>query len=225
MIRSLIVVLLMNLLLAGCSSVPFQKTTLVALESADERNILERFKARMPDSFQLLTTVVFEYNSRKFSSIGTVQINRLDGVFKVAGMNPMGVKLFELSGDQNSVTSHYAITDFSRYGDIATAVGNDIRRMYFDLVPGPEARTWKRKYTQIFRQPSGAGFLEYVFAGRGGELIEKRYYEEDGIVWKASYYEYRDQDGKRWPQGIVFIHYSYGYRLIVRQKEFRIERN
>ena len=225
MIRSLIVVLLLNLLVAGCSSVPFQKTTLVALESADARNILEQFKAHMPDSFELLNTVVFEYNGRKFTAIGTIRINRADRVFKVAGMNPMGIKLFELSGDQNSVTSNYSIADFSKYGDLASAVGNDIRRIYFDLVPGPEARSWKRKYTQIFRQPSGSGYLEYVFAGRDGDLIEKRYYEEDGIVWKASYYEYRDQDGKRWPQGIVFIHYTNRYRLIVRQKEFRIEHN
>ena len=210
MIRSLIVVLLLNLLVAGCSSVPFQKTTLVALESADAQNILERFKEHMPDNFQLLNTVVFEYNGRKFTAIGTVQINRSDGVFKVAGMNPMGVKLFELSGDRRSVTSHYSIADFSRYGDIATAVGNDIRRIYFDLVPGPEASIWKREYKLIFRQPSGTGFLEYVFAGTDGDLIEKRYYEEGGIVWKASYYEYRDQDGKRWPQGIVFIHYQQG---------------
>jgi len=225
MIRSLIVVLLLNLLVAGCSSVPFQNTTLVALESADAQNILERFKEHMPDNFQLLNTVVFEYNGRKFSALGSVYISKVDRVFKVAGMNPMGVKLFELSGDRRGVTTHYSIADFSKYGDISSAVGNDIRRIYFDLVPGPEARIWKKKYTQIFRQPSGAGFLEYVFAGRDGDLIEKRYYEENGIVWKASYYEYRDQDGKRWPQGIVFIHYPYGYRLIVRQKEFRIEHN
>ncbi len=68
MIRSLIVVLLLNLLVAGCSSVPFQKTTLVSLESADARNIVERFKEHMPDNFQLLNTVVFEYNGRKFSA-------------------------------------------------------------------------------------------------------------------------------------------------------------
>jgi len=209
----------------GCGSVPFHETALVPLGSGDPRDVVERFRAGIPDSFELLNTVVFEYNGRTFTAIGTSRINRADRVFKVAGMNPMGIKLFELSGDQNSVTSNYSISDFSKYGDLASAVGNDIRRIYFDLVPGPEARSWKRKYTQIFRQPSDSGYLEYVFAGRDGDLIEKRYYEEDGIVWKASYYEYRDQDGKRWPQGIVFIHYTNRYRLIVRQKEFRIEHN
>jgi hypothetical protein len=223
--KRFVVLCILQVFIAGCSTVPFQETRLVPLDSEDPWNMVERFHSDIPDSFELLNTVVFEYNGRKFTAIGTVQINRADRAFKVAGMNPMGIKLFELSGGQNSVTTRYSIADFTRYGDIAAAVGNDIRRIYFDLVPGPEARSWKRKYTQIFRQPSGPGFLEYVFAGRDGDLIEKRYYEENGIVWKASYYEYRDQDGKRWPQGIVFIHYPYGYRLIVRQKEFRLEHN
>ncbi len=188
-------------------------------------DVVERFHSNIPDSFELLNTVVFEYNGRKFTAIGTAQINSSDGVFKVAGMNPMGVKLFEISGDRRRVTLRYSIADFTRYGDIATAVGDDIRRIYFDLVPGPDATIWKRRYTLIFRQPSGPGFLEYVFAGTSGDLIEKRYYEEDGIVWKASYYEYHDQDGKRWPQGIVFIHYEHRYRLTVRQKELHLEHN
>jgi hypothetical protein len=183
------------------------------------------FSKKPSRKFSIVTSVVFEYNSRKFYGIGALQINRPDGVFRVAGMNPMGVKLFELSGDQHGVTSQYTIADFSRYGDIAAAVGNDIRRIYFDLVPGPEARIWKRRYKLIFRQPSGPGFLEYVFAGTGGDLIEKNYYEESGIVWKAAYYEYQEQDGKRWPQGIVLIHYQYGYRLTVRQKEILVEHN
>jgi hypothetical protein len=220
--RSLVLFIL-QMFIAGCSTIPFQETGMVSIDSEDPRKVVEHFQKGIPASFQLLTSVVFEYNSRKFSSIGTVQINRPDGVFRVAGMNPMGVKLFELSGDQHSVTSQYTIADFSRYGDIATAVGNDIRRIYFDLVPGPHASIWKRKYKLVFRQPSGPGFLEYVFAGKDGDLIEKNYYEQDGIAWKVSYYEYRDQDGMRWPQGIVLIHYQYGYRLTVKQKEFIVE--
>lgn len=207
------------LFVAGCSTVPFQETALVPMETGDPWSVVERFQKRTPDTFQLLTTVVFEYNSRTFSGVGAVRINRADRVFTVAAMNPMGVKLFELTGDRNSIETRYAAADLSRYGDFATAVGNDIRRIYLDLLPGPEANIRKRKSKLIFRQSSGPGFLEHVFAGAVGDLIEKNYYEEDGIVWKASYYEYRDQDGMRWPKGIVFVHYLHGYRLIIRQKE------
>jgi len=223
--KQLVLLFILQVFIAGCSTVPFQETRLVPIGSEDPRSMVERFQKAIPASFQLLTSVVFEYNSRKFAGIGTVQINRADGVFRVAGMNPMGVKLFELSGDQHGVTSQYTIADFSRFGDIATVVGNDIRRIYFDLVPSREASIWKRKYKLVFRQPSGPGFLEYVFGGAGGDLIEKNYYDEGGITWKVSYYEYQDQDGKRWPQGIVLIHYQYGYRLTIRQKEIFVEHN
>ncbi len=211
------------LLIAGCSSVPFQSTVLVPLEAGDPWNIVQRFQESTPQRFQLLNTVVFEYNFRKFSGIGTVQVNSESGVFHAAGMNPMGVKLFELSGDGRSVTSRYAIEAFTQYGDIAAAVGNDIRRIYFDLVPGKEALIRKRTDKLIFRQPSGSGFLEYLFAGAAGDLIRKTYYDDSGIRWRVSYYEYRDQQGKRWPQGVVFINYEFGYRLTVRNKEFTFE--
>lgn len=219
------VVALAILLVAACVRVPFQETSLVPLGSEDPRNTVERFQNSMPASFQLLTSVVFEYNSRTFSSLGTVQIHMEDGSFRVAGMNPMGVKLFELSGDRRSVTTQYAIPEFTRRGDIGTAVGDDIRRIYFDLVPAPAASVWKQKYKLIFRQPSGAGILEYIFAGTGGDLIEKNFYDEGGIAWRVLYYEYHDQDGTRWPRGIVFLHYQYGYRLTIRQKELLVERH
>jgi hypothetical protein len=140
-------------------------------------------------------------------------------------MNPLGVKLFELSGDRNIVTNHYTIAAFSRYDELTTAVGADIKRIYFDLIPSADARIWRRRYSVSFRQPSGGGTLEYVFAGAAGDLIEKNYYAEDGIAWRASYYEYREQNGKRWPRGIIFINYHYGYRLTIRQKELGFEDN
>ena len=217
LLLSLILVLLAN----GCTTVPFRETERVPLSNESPQGLVLRFQEHMPGSFQLLNSIVFEYNWRTFAGIGYLGIDRRSNVFSVACLNPMGVKLFELSGDRDTVVTHYAIADFSRYGDVAAIVGSDIRRIYFDLLPSPEARIWKRKYTISFRQPHGPGLLEYVFSGLQGDLIEKNYYEDDGIVWRASYYEYQEDQGKRFPQGIIFQHYLYGYRLIVRQKELR----
>ena len=212
--------------LAGCGMhVPFQETELVPFPHNDPQAVVEQFRANIPLSFQLLSTVVFEYNSRKISGIGSLEAVTTSGTFKLAAMNGMGVKLFELSGDRKSITTDYVIAALNRYGDITTAVGNDIRRIYFDLVPGPEATVWKRKNKLVFRQPSGQGFLEYIFAGEHGDLIEKNYYEDRGILWRVSYYEYHDENGKRLPHGVLFVHYDYGYRLTVRHKEFHLENN
>jgi len=216
-------VVLLVVLLAGCVSVvPFKETALVPLEGSDPHMVVERFRNLSPERFQLLNTIVFEYNWFTFAGIGYVEINAADHFYKVACMNHMGVKLFDVSGNRDGVLSQSAIGPLADKGDIARAVGNDIMRIYFDLVPGPLARTWKRRDKLFFQESSGAGRMEYVFAGEQADLIEKNYYDDDGIVWRASYYEYRDQSGKRWPQGIVFMNYQYGYRLTVRQKEFHI---
>jgi len=203
----------------GCASIPFQETVLVPIGSGDPRTLVERFQKNMPASYHLLNTIVIEYAWRKFTGIGFVDIDTRNKQFKVVCLNPMGVKLFELSGDQNKTTTHYAIPALTKNGDVATAIGDDIRRIFFDPVPSSDARIGKGKYKIRFQQPFEPGSMEYVFGGEVPDLIEKNYYGNDGIVWRTSYYEYRDWDGMRFPQGIIFHQYQYGYRLIIRVKE------
>jgi hypothetical protein len=204
----------------GCAGVPFRATPPVPMETADPRKVLERFQDGVPESFQLVNSVVFEYGGRTYTGIGSLEIDTKSRTFKVACLNPIGVKLFEVSGEDRRITSRFVIDALAKYGDIAAAIGHDIERIYLDLVPSREARSRKRKYHVAFRQDDGPGYLEYEFAGPYGDLVEKRYYEDFTIVWQVSYYEYAERNGKRTPLGIVYVNYRHGYRLIVRQKEF-----
>ena len=207
------------LLVAGCAHVPFQETKRVSFASVEPKSVVEQFKANSPVNFQLLNSVVFEYSWKTFMGIGYIDINRQDSTFKVVCLNPLGVQLFELSGDRNNIVTHNAMPALMQYGDLPTAVGNDIRRIYFDLFPSEKARVWKGKYKVNFWQPYDSGVMEYEFAGEGRQLVEKVYYENDEIIWRISYYEYALQNGKHYPQGIIMTNYRYGYQLTVRQKE------
>ena len=207
------------LLFTGCVHAPFQDAEQELFESADPKSVVEQFKAGSPENFQLLNTVVFEYSWHSFMGIGYVDVNRQNGLFKVVCLNPLGVRLFELSGDREAIVTHNVLPALMEYGDLPTAVGTDIRKIYFDLVPSDTARVRKSTYKINFRQPFGTGVMEYEFAGKGRELVEKVYSEDDEVIWRISYYEYREQNGKRYPQGIVMINYKYGYQLTVRQKE------
>lgn len=181
--------------------------------------LLEDFKAGLPEHFQLLNSVVFEYSGASFMGIGYLDIDRQENLFKVVCLNPMGVQLFELSGDRTAITTHSALPVLMQYGDLPTAVGSDIRRIFFDLLPAGNAQTWKRNYSISFWQPSGSGRMQYIFAGAGHDLVEKNYYENNEIVWGVSYYEYVELNGKRYPKGIILINYQRGYQLTVRHKE------
>ncbi len=102
-------------------------------------------------------------------------------------------------------------------------VGEDIRRIYFDLLPPPgdpvqpDAQVTKRRYEVVFRQ----GELEYVFAGTGGYLVQKSCYNGFRLLWRVSYYEYQEKDGKIYPRGIILDNRKYGYRLIADLKEIQ----
>jgi hypothetical protein len=137
----------------------------------------------------------------------------------------MGVKLFDLTGDRKSVTPQDVIPALANYGDLPRAVGDDIRRIYFDLTPSAGAAYWKGSTSIRFWQPAGPGTLEYVFAGVGRNLVEKNYYENSSIVWRIAYYDYLVQVGKLYPQGTVLTNYQYGYELTVRYKELIVEKD
>jgi hypothetical protein len=203
----------------GCSSIPFKETEKAALRTADPRAVVERFKAEIPDDFRLLSSIVFEYSRFTVSGIGYVDINVREQLYKVACLNYMGVKLFEFEGNKDGLISQYAIGPLASRGNIAEAVGTDIRRVYFDLIPSPEARITRKKHEVVFRQRSGWGALEFTYAGAEGILVKKTYIEDNRAVWRVSYYEYQRKNGKLYPLGIIFTNYRYGYRLVVRQKE------
>ena len=215
----LIITGLVVLYSAGCSSIPFQGVSYVSVDLVHPAAVRERFSLLLPRKFQLVNTIVFQYNRHYTSAIGYTAIDTHQKIFTVVCLNPMGVKLFELSGDANDVECRFALEGFTRQGDFAQAVADDIRRIYFDRIPGPEAEVCKQKHKIIFRQSAGSGIMEYVFAGKDNVLIEKRYYEGDRRVWSVFYYEYRLEDGKLYPVGIVLRHHQYGYQLVVRLKE------
>lgn len=207
--------------IAGCSSIPFQETARVSLESADPQIILERFRNNSPENFRLLTTVVFEYNLDKLSGIGYVDINTREKAFTVVCINAMGVKLFEVSGGKDGTVSHFTLEELNKKGDFAAVIGEDIKRIYFDSVPSSEATISRKKFKIIFNQPYGPGIMEYVFAGTDGNMAEKKYYEDNILIWQVSFYEYRQKDGKIYPGGIILNNYKYGYSLTVRLKEIQ----
>ncbi|MEW5804645.1 MAG: DUF3261 domain-containing protein [bacterium] len=214
---------LLLLLQNGCGPgrIPFQTVSYVPFEGVDPGTVRERFARLIPDTFQVVDTIVFTYGRHTFSAIGYTALDSRQKAFTVAGMNPMGVKLFELAADKKSVECRFALEEFTRHGNFAQAVADDIRRIYFDRVPVPEARVKKEKYRIIFSQPDEEGTIEYIFAGADSLLVEKRCCKQNRRLWSISYYEYQQKDGKLYPGGIIFNHHQRHYQFIVRLKEIR----
>ena len=204
---------------AGCSAPPFPPAEQVSLDHVAPREMVGRFRESMPEQFRVMSSIVFEFSWNKVTALGVIEVDRRLGTFTAVAMTPLGLKLFELSGSGEQVTQHFVFEAFAKRGNASAAIGEDIRRIYFGLVPSADARV-KRTQTRItFREQAGAGVMEHVFGGAGGFLIEKRYSEDGVLVWRASYHTYTAAGGKAFPKGMVFENRRYGYRLIVTVKE------
>lgn len=219
--RRIVSLVLIILSSVGCSTIPFRKINYVALDSIDPQVVRQEFALAIPVRIQVINTIVFQYMWQSFSALGYTDVDRDKKIFAVSCLNPVGIKLFELSGDSDSVKPGYVLKELLKKGDLPRVVGEDIRRIYFDTVPLPEAKVEKKKYKIIFSQPYGSGLMKYVFAGKQNLLTEKSYYEKKRCLWRVFYNEYCQEQGKFYPSGILLKNYRYRYNLVIRLKEIR----
>jgi len=220
--RGLVLVILGAFWIAACRTVPFDEVELVAIGEANPETVREEFAGALPERFLIVNSVTFEFKGRAFSAIGYTDVDASQETFTVVGLHPAGgLKLFELSGDSEDAKCTFALEEFTRWGDFSLVVAEDTRRMYLDRIPGPDAKISTEKYRIFFRQQMEAGHIEYVFAGADGVLVEKRYYEGGSRIWSVSYYDYRRENEKLYPAGIILEDHRRHYRLVVRLREIR----
>lgn len=193
----------------------------MSMEKAEPGLVKERFSLMLPDRFQIISTIAFEYKGQSISFIGYSDIDTKEKIFTVAGINQVGVKLFEITGDSDKTELRFAIEDFTKKGNFAEAVSGDIRKIYFDRLPADSSKVYKKKYEIVFVQDEPEAIMEFVFAGPGNLLVEKRCIVDNKVIWRVNYYEYREKNGKMHPDGIILENIKYGYKLIMRLKEIR----
>jgi len=217
----LIFLLLILLSSAGCSCLPFKNIDYVVLDDVDPANLTREFGGLLAQKEEVINSIVFEYKWHSFSALGYTRLDLENNTFQVSCMNPVGIKLFELTGSRDEIKPVFVLKELLQRGDLPRAVGEDIRRIYFDLLPSAQAKVEKEKYRIIFSQPSGHGEMKYIFAGSQHWLIEKHYSEKNRKLWSVFYYDYLMDKGGLYPAGLVLKHHRFGYNLIIRLKEVR----
>jgi hypothetical protein len=222
-VRLLPAVLAILLLLAGCAELPCRRDGQIPLGGREPSAVVDHFRTAVPEKFSGFNSVVFEFAGQKFLGIGFIEIDRPARSFRVICLNPMGVKLFDLSGDDRGTTMNFAIEPLAKQGNIAAAVAHDIRRIYFDLVPADNATPRGGAYRLVYGGGTPSGYQEHLFAGSSGDLVEKRLYDEGLISWSVGYCDYREKEGKRSPREIIITDYKNGYQLTIREKEQAVE--
>lgn len=219
--RFKLLILFCLLMAFGCASVPFKGIQYVPLSGVSPQELRQEFASRLAPEMEVINSIVFQYKWHSFAALGITQLDLKNSSFKVSCLNPVGIKLFELEGNRERVDAVFVLKELLERGDLPKAVGEDIRRVYFDLVPQAEAKVKKEKYRIIFTQKNKRKMLKYVFAGPGHWLVEKHYYEGKRNIWSVYYYDYLKFQDKLYPAAVILKHHRFGYNLLIRLKEVR----
>jgi len=221
MFKHFIIPVIIFLHLTGCAGIPFQKAGRVPIGKIEPSIVKEQFALMLPEKFRIINSMVFEYKGEAVSFIGYSDVDTLEKTFTVVGLNQIGIKLFELTGNNDKTELKFAIEEFTKRGNFAEAVAGDIKKIYFNRLPEAGTKASREKYEIVFARNENGATIEHVFAGAGNLLVEKRCTVDNIALWSVYYYEYRIENGKLYPAGIVLENHKYDYRLILRLKEIR----
>jgi hypothetical protein len=217
-------ILLLLPLVGGCAGEPFVREPLPVLNHPDPNALRDAFARSVTDRFISDDTVIIQAPLRNdLAVLGVLRVDRVAGTFELVGLNHLGVKLFDLTSDRRGTTVRFAIPPLMKQTDVLLAMGQDIRRMYFDLVPGRRAVARVERTDVKFIQKEPGGKLVYEFGGQPGVLLEKRSIGFFGTVWRVRYYRYESQAASLYPRGIVMDNSQFHYRIIVKNRDREIQ--
>lgn len=218
--RIIFPLLVILLWLTGCASVPFKETPLTPLpEELSPEKTRQEFKDRLPNRFTSEETLIFSFLWRELAVLGYSNIDRREETFEVMALNHLGIQLFYITGDRANVKLQYAIPEFAEQPELIDAIGNDIRRVYFNMIPDSEAEPTIYHNRLVFSQKMNGGTLQHVFGGKKLNLIEKKFRRGLSRKWEVKYYEYAPLDNFNFPRGIILRNRDHGYRLIIKIRD------
>jgi len=200
------------LLLAGCTTLPFEKTPDVALAPGLSAAQLAAHAWPAADAhYRIRQTVLFELRGAKVPMTGLMDLDMRRGTIRLVALNDLGVKFFDLELDREGEQLHYLLPELARFPDFGQVVASAVRRMFLQPRPtGNEQLEYLEKRYRLFRQENGIK-LRFDFGGTGSHLLASEA-EGPDQEWRIDYYEHAGKAPAA-PGGIILQDFIQGYRL------------
>jgi hypothetical protein len=207
----------------GCAPEPFAPTPLPILNHPDPFALRNNFAATIPPHFISDDSVIIYAPFHRLAVLGVLRVDRPAGAFELAGLNQIGVQIFEIGGDRNGNIVRFAIPPLDQQREILLSIAADVRRIYFDLLPADGAMADVRPTFVRFRQPAEHGTLIYEFGGAPSFLLEKRFAGWLGTIWRVRYFDYASSNGTLYPRGVVMDNAKYHYRIVIKNRDWQTQ--
>ena len=205
----------------GCSE-PFQREPLQTLGTVRPPELLQTAQRNVPPRMTSEDRVIIQSLIGDQAIMGVVNVNRTTGTFELAGLNHMGLVLFDVSGDRRRTTIKSAIPPLDKMPQVLHALARDIRNIYLDPVPHDAADANASSKSVCYHQTTPQGTIHYELAAPDGRLIEKRLTSTGRTLWRIRYYGYTAKSGVIHAGGIVLDNNTYHYRVVIRNRSWQI---
>lgn len=216
MFKHFIIICFLLFGLTGCATPQYSSKNIDPYETVKE------FDKKWSKKFTLIETVCFDIRGEKISGIGYIFVDRIEKTFTLSVMNQLGIKIFEISADKDRILSSFAIQDISDMGDFAVAITEDIRRIYFGVIPSPDAVITDRRGLLVFTERNESYRAEYFFDMSKKVLFGKRYFSKRKLYWETYYSDYLLHGDFILPGKIIFKNHQFGYIIAVKLKEVKV---
>ena len=206
--------------LVGCAPEPFVRPPLPPLKTLDAEAMRQSFLNSLPKhkvTFDETVIIVPPFHD-PISALGELVIDRPADKFQLVGLDHFGVTLLQLSGDSHGTTIDYAVPELLEHKNVLLAIGEDIRRMFFDLVPLETANVEFKDNAAWYSEKTSEGTLVYELGGDPTVLVQKYLDGFWGPAWRVRYYQYVSSSGSLYPFGVVMDNNKYHYRAIVKNR-------
>jgi len=210
-------------LLSGCAAkIPFAVHAPVSTRPLGIDKIISRHWTLRPKIYTMTHQAVFELGGKKIPLTGVMKLNAFDRSARLAAMNAVGVKAFDISVRGEDAEAHYLMPQLAGTKGFADAVGKSLAAIF--LKPDPSLKDdltiTDFRYEIAGNRPEGR--TVFSFGGEPPVLIEKKVKgPKEKLVVK--YFEYKSIAGEWIPRGIIFDDCLAGFRLTLWLSDVKIE--
>lgn len=204
--------------LGGCAPEPFQRRPLPELVHPDPAAMRRAFAQATPRRFTTEDTVTIDSLFQDTTILAYLRLDRDTRKFELLGLTPAGIQAFLLTGDGAKTHIRSAIGPLRERPQVLYGLAEDVRRIYFDLLPDDEATVDIRRTAVRFTSRTPKGTLGHEFGGEPAVLLSKQRSHWYGVEWRARYFHYEHRGAQCFPKGIVLDNHRLHYRIIVRNR-------
>lgn len=179
-----------------------------------------------PMAFEARQSLVMEFRPHwwwptlRLTTLGFARVEPQTGDFAVVCLSPMGVKLFDVVRTRGVSTARIALPLPGDPAELGRVMGEDISRLYFDLVPPPGAEVGQQGNRLVFRSRQGETWQEYEYDLLTTRLVRK-VTGAGGRLSTVTFEDYQRYPGGYYPTTMRLVNHQKRYTLILRNLEIR----